>query len=108
MKAIWQVMLFADYSFELYQRILDLPPSAKFILYILRKNEFLNRKALENESLLPKRTIGEALQILLKERLYRKNILGNCDERTVRSQETIGQPRNLLSFNLTMISFDFI
>ena len=72
MKAIWQVMLFADYSFELYQRILDLPPSAKFILYILRKNEFLNRKALENESLLPKRTIGEALQILLKEGFIEK------------------------------------
>ena len=63
---------FKTKSFEFYKEILDLPPAAKFILYILDTKKILNRGAIEKESLLPKRTIGSALKILLKKKLVKK------------------------------------
>jgi len=59
-------------SYEYYQKIVDLPPAAKFILYILDVKRVLNRKAIEKETLLPKRTVGTSLTILLKEKLIEK------------------------------------
>ncbi len=59
-------------SFEFYKQILDLPPAAKFILYILDTKKIMNRSAIEKETLLPKRTIGSALKVLLKKGFIKK------------------------------------
>jgi hypothetical protein len=59
-------------SYEFYQKIIDLPPAAKFILYILDVKKVLNRKAIEKETLLPKRTVGTSLTILLQSKLIIK------------------------------------
>ena len=67
---------FRSKSFDFYKQIVDLPPAAKFILYILDTKKILNRSAIEKETLLPKRTVGSALKILLKKGFVKK-ISGN-------------------------------
>lgn len=59
-------------SYEQYQKIVDLPPAAKFILYILDAKKILTRKGIEQETLLPKRTIGASIQILIKQNIIEK------------------------------------
>ncbi len=58
--------IFAERHDDYYSIILNLPPSAKFIIYILDQRGKLNRKEIEKITLLPKRTIGYALKKLLK------------------------------------------
>jgi Fic family protein len=53
---------------ELYK----LPPSGKFILYILNNQEVATRKQLVNQTLLSSRTIGHALRVLLEEGYIQK------------------------------------
>ena len=55
-----------------FQKVVDLPPSAKFLLYIMQSKGRMNRKALEMESLLPKRTVGSALTLLMRNSLIFK------------------------------------
>lgn len=68
----WDRYGITEKPYEFYQKILDLPPAAKFILYLLDVKKVLNRKAIENETLLPKRTVGTSLTILLKSKLIEK------------------------------------
>ena len=70
----WQVR-FLEASYDFYQKILDLPPAAKFILYILDVKRCLNRTEIIRETLLPKRTVGSAL-ILLTENGFVEKIKG--------------------------------
>jgi predicted DNA-binding protein (UPF0278 family) len=63
---------YEERSFQSYQKILDLPPAAKFILYILEIKQCMNRGDIIKETLLPKRTVGSALTVLLEENFIRK------------------------------------
>jgi hypothetical protein len=63
---------FRGASKDFYRLILDLPPAAKFVLYILDVKKTLNRKEIQQETLLPKRTVGGALKLLLKSKLIKK------------------------------------
>jgi len=67
------VNIFAEKPGNTYSVILDLPPSAKFVLYILYRKGKLNRKDIRKESLLPKRTVGFALRTLLDKDLVKKS-----------------------------------
>lgn len=70
---------------ELY----DLPPSGKFVLYILNDQEIASRKQLVNQTLLSSRTIGHALKVLLnqgyikKEKPKKKHRRDSIDRRRV-------------------------
>jgi DNA-binding transcriptional ArsR family regulator len=77
-----------EYS-NIYRRLLKLPPSAKFILYILNeKRRELSRKELINQTLLSSRTIGHSLKILLEmnliERKKPRPKKGSYDRRLVK------------------------
>ena len=54
------------------KKIVDLQPSAKFVYYILNIKKILNRKQIQEETLLPKRTVGSALTCLLNKGLIYK------------------------------------
>lgn len=58
---------FKDQDYDFYQKVLNLSPAEKFILYILSIKKILNRRLIEKETLLPKRTIGTALAKLIKQ-----------------------------------------
>ena len=57
-----------------YQKreIMRLPPSAKFIMYLLRMKGAMNRKRIIQETLMPDRTVGFALKLLLEKNLIKK------------------------------------
>ncbi|MHA1309491.1 MAG: MarR family transcriptional regulator [Candidatus Helarchaeota archaeon] len=73
-----------------YRNLYSLPPSAKFVLYILNLKGTISRKELINQTLLSSRTIGHALKILLenglirKERLVKKSRRDKIDKRIVK------------------------
>jgi DNA-binding MarR family transcriptional regulator len=79
----WKQRLFIESNRDLYK----LPPSAKFILYIMSQQPSVNRKYLSNQTLLSGRTIGQALKKLVKKGLIKKikgsKIEDSEDERLV-------------------------
>lgn len=74
-----------DYSTR--KRLNSLPPSSKFILYILKRTGPLNQKEIMKKSLLPKRTVVFSLKKLSEENFIRK-FVDNKDKR-VRIYETL-------------------
>ncbi len=60
------------YAFYQKREIMKLPPSAKFILYLLKLRGGLNRKRIIQETLMPDRTVGFALKLLLEKKLIKK------------------------------------
>jgi hypothetical protein len=62
------------YHTQFYQqrKLMKLPPSAKFILYLLKLKGPMNRKRIIQETLMPDRTVGFALKLLLNESLIEK------------------------------------
>jgi DNA-binding MarR family transcriptional regulator len=64
----WKRTSFNDDMRKLYK----LPPSGKFVLYILNDQEIASRKQLINQTLLSSRTIGHALKLLLQEGYIKK------------------------------------
>lgn len=46
------------------QELVDLPPSAKLVYYVIVEKDSLTQKAISNESLLPVRTVRNALNRL--------------------------------------------
>ena len=54
------------------QRLNSLPPSSKFILYILKRTGPLSQKEIIKKSLLPKRTVVFSLRKLFEENFIRK------------------------------------
>lgn len=52
--------------------ILKLGPSAKFILYLLKQKGPMNRKRIIFETMMPDRTVGFALRMLLQRNLIEK------------------------------------
>ncbi len=59
-------------SFFQKREIMKLPPSAKFILYLLKFRGAMNRKRIIQETMMPDRTVGFALKLLLEKNLIRK------------------------------------
>ncbi|MHA1269360.1 MAG: hypothetical protein ACTSPY_06185 [Candidatus Helarchaeota archaeon] len=59
-------------QFGNHRELYSLPPSAKFVLYILNIKGSISRKELINQTLLSSRTVGHALKILLDHKLIRK------------------------------------
>ncbi len=59
-----------DYSS--HKKLMSLPPSCKFILYLLKRKGPLNQQDLIKKSLLPKRTVVYSLKKLSEEEFIRK------------------------------------
>jgi len=55
-----------------HRKLVSLPPSAKFILYLLKRNGILNQQEILKKSLLSKRTIVFSLNKLHQEDFIRK------------------------------------
>lgn len=91
------------YHLPFYQQreILKLPPSAKFILYLLKLKGSMNRKRIIQETLMPDRTVGFALKMLLE-----KNIIQKEDPSVARRVSSQGrrkrhkQDRRITNYNL--------
>ncbi|MBD3230437.1 MAG: hypothetical protein GF329_19815 [Candidatus Lokiarchaeota archaeon] len=81
----WKNSLFASEFRDLY----SLPPSAKFVLYILTQKGSVCRKDLIEQTLLSSRTVGHALKVLLdhgyieKQKPKKKNRKHKVDKRIV-------------------------
>jgi predicted transcriptional regulator len=54
------------------RKVMKLPPSAKFIMYLLKLKGPMNRKRIIRETLMPDRTVGFALKLLLEEGFIKK------------------------------------
>ncbi|HUY00250.1 MAG TPA: hypothetical protein VMV49_11885 [Candidatus Deferrimicrobium sp.] len=59
-------------SFYQHRVIMKLPPSAKFILYLLKLRGSMNRKRIIQNTMMPDRTVGFALKMLLEHQLIEK------------------------------------
>ncbi len=54
------------------EKLISLPPSSKFILYLLKKKGILNQQDIIKSSLLPKRTVVFSLKKLKEGSFIRK------------------------------------
>jgi len=67
-------------SLNYQHEIMRLSPSAKFILYLLKQKGPMNRKRIINETMMPDRTVGFALKMLLEKNLIEKvDLLNSLD-----------------------------
>ena len=64
-------------QFSVRREIMKLPPSAKFILYLIKLRGPLNRKRIIEETLMPDRTVGFALKMLMDKNFIHKVNVGN-------------------------------
>lgn len=55
-----------DSHYDGERELLKLPPSCKFILYLLKQKGPMNRKRIIFETNMPDRTVGFAIRMLLK------------------------------------------
>lgn len=96
------------YRAPFYQEreIMRLPPSAKFILYLLKLKGPMNRKRIIKETLMPDRTVGFALKLLLDKNLISKEdpttSNGNSVTRQRRRQK---QDRRITNYTLVSSIF---
>ncbi|HUX98097.1 MAG TPA: hypothetical protein VMV49_00965 [Candidatus Deferrimicrobium sp.] len=92
--------------FEQQRELQELPPSAKFIIFLLKTKGSMNRKKIIEETLMPDRTVGFALRLLLQKRLIKKedpndmNLFGVKHKRHRKDKRIINY--NLVS---TMLSY---
>ncbi len=64
------------YYVENYQernKLISLPPSSKFILYLLKQRGSLNQKEILKKTLLPRRTVAYALKNLREMNFIKRN-----------------------------------
>jgi len=59
-----------DYS--THKKLISLPPSSKFILYLLKRKGTLSQRQIIKQSLLPKRTVVYSLKKLAEQDFVRK------------------------------------
>ncbi len=91
------------------REIMKLPPSAKFILFLLKLKGAMNRKRIIQETMMPDRTVGFALKLLLD-----KNIIRKEDPSKARQALTKGRrkrrriDRRITNYNLvsTMLPYE--
>jgi DNA-binding MarR family transcriptional regulator len=74
-----------DYASRM--RLNSLPPSSKFILYILKRTGPLSQQEIIKKSLLPKRTVVYSLRKLHEENFIRK--YGDNKDKRVRFYEIL-------------------
>lgn len=94
-----------------YQKreIMKLPPSAKFILYLLRSKGAMNRKRIIQKTLMPDRTVGFALKLLLEKNLIRKEdpealIMRTSEKRRRRRK----RDRRITNYNIVSTILPFV
>jgi hypothetical protein len=79
-----------DEAFPYLQKreINQLPPSAKFIVYLLKMKGTLNRKEIIQNTMMPDRTVGFALKLLKEKRLIEivdpRTLIANISQRRKR------------------------
>jgi DNA-binding transcriptional ArsR family regulator len=86
-----------------YQRreLFKLPPSAKFILFLLKLKGPLNRKRIIQETMMPDRTVGFALKKLLEKELIEKVDLKDMPRRSSgKRRRRRRQDRRVTNYNL--------
>ena len=69
------------------KKLISLPPSSKFILYLLKRNGPLTQKDITRSSLLPKRTVVYSLRKLYEEDFIRK--FGGAKDKRIRFYEIL-------------------
>jgi len=79
--------MYALRDYESRVRLNSLPPSSKFILYILKRTGPLNQRQIIKKSLLPKRTVVFSLKKLSEENFIRK--YGDNKDKRVRFYEIL-------------------
>ena len=99
------------YSLPFYKQreILRLPPSAKFILYLLKLKGPMNRKRIIQETLMPDRTVGFALKLLLERNIVRKEDPSVSNRFTAHGRRKKRKiDRRITNYNLvhTMLPFE--
>lgn len=60
-------------NYEERAELISLPPSSKFILYLIKQRGPLKEKEIINKTLLPKRTVAYALRKLQERNFIRKS-----------------------------------
>ena len=80
-----EIYALRDYASRV--RLNSLPPSSKFILYILKRTGPLSQKQIIKKSLLPKRTVVFSLKRLREENFIRK--YGDIKDKRVRFYEIL-------------------
>ena len=90
------------YHIPFYQQreIMKLPPSAKFILYLLKLKGPMNRKRIIQQTLMPDRTVGFALKLLLDKNLIYKEDPSESWKRTQGKRKRRRQDRRITNYNL--------
>ena len=58
--------------FNFQHEVMRLGPSAKFVMYLLRQKGPMSRKRIISETMMPDRTVGFALKVLLQKGLIEK------------------------------------
>lgn len=93
------------------REVMKLPPSAKFILYLLKVKGPLNRKRIIKETMMPDRTVGFALKKLLDKNLIQKVNLDNSEYHLSKKRhKRRKQDRRITNYNLisTILPIQFV
>ena len=96
-------------SFFQKRLIMKLPPSAKFIMYLLKFRGSMNRKRIIQETMMPDRTVGFALKLLLEKNLIRKEDPSlNPKPSTAGRRKRRKRDRRITNYNLinTILPFE--
>ncbi|MHA1265488.1 MAG: hypothetical protein ACTSRS_09660 [Candidatus Helarchaeota archaeon] len=94
------------YKLPFFQQreIMKLPPSAKFILYLLKHKGAMNRKRIIQETMMPDRTVGFALKLLLEKRIIQKEdpkyATNDLQTSSIRRRKRRKQDRRITNYNL--------
>jgi DNA-binding MarR family transcriptional regulator len=79
--------MYTLHDFSSRKKLISLPPSSKFILYLLKRKGPLNQQEIIKSSLLPKRTVVYSLKKLYEENFVRK--LTNIRDKRLRYYEIL-------------------
>ncbi len=94
--------------FDQQRKVMSLPPSAKFILYLLKLKGPMNRKKIILETLMPDRTVGFALKLLLEENFIEKQDQDEIDmTHSNGKRKRRRQDRRITNYNLTSAYFPY-
>lgn len=72
--------------FDNEREVLKLPPSCKFILYLLKQKGPMNRKRIIFETSMPDRTVGFAIRMLLKKGFIVKEDSNNANKELLKEK----------------------
>ncbi|TFG05530.1 MAG: hypothetical protein EU536_01445 [Promethearchaeota archaeon] len=89
---------------------MKLPPSAKFIVYLLKFKGSMNRKSIIQETMMPDRTVGFALKLLLEKSLIHKEQPDFNQRRGSSGRRRRKRDRRITNYNLTnnLLPFDLL